>query len=103
MILMMLFKLTTILSISLLTAALPYGIKEEDSYGRLGNFCPCSVSNATITFPEGQTALSIPPGQVPSHIFFGMGVQNYTCSASGTYTYAPGHGLLQQVANWIIM
>ena len=103
MVLMMLFKLTAVLSIPLLTGALPFGIKEANSNGPLGNFCPCSVSNATLTFPEGQTALSIPPGQVPSHIFCGTGVQNYTCSDSGTYTYALGHGLLQQVANWIII
>ena len=95
----MLFKLIAVLSISLFTAALPFGIEVDNSNGPPGNFPSCPISNATLTFPEGQTALSIPPGQVPNHIFFGTGVQNYTCSDSGTYTCAPGHDSLQQVAN----
>lgn len=89
----MLLKLAAILSISLLTGARPFGT----------NCATCPVSNATITFPEGQTVLSIPPGQVPNHIFFGLGVQNYTCSDSGIYTYAPSHDSLQPVANATIM
>ena len=91
----MFLKLAVILSTSLLTAALPFG----DSNGPLGNFVACPISNATLTFPEGQTALSVPPGQVPNNIFFGTGVQNYTCSDSGNYTYAPSHDSLQLVAN----
>ncbi len=89
----MLLKLAAILSIPLLTGALPVGT----------NFADCPISNANLTFPEGQTALSIPPGQVPNHIFFGSGVQNYTCSDSGTYTYGPSHDTLQPVTNATIM
>ena len=99
----MFFKLAVILSTSLLAAALPSEIQVEDSKGPLGKYVACPVSNATLTFPEGQTALSIPPGQVPSHIFFGTGVQNYTCSDSGNYTYAPSQDSLQPVANATIM
>ena len=95
----MLFKLISIPSIWPFTAALSFGIKVDNSNGPLGNFASCPISNATLTFPEGQTALSIPPGQVPNHIFFGMGVQNYTCNDSGTYTWVPGYDSLRQVAN----
>jgi hypothetical protein len=95
--LMMFSKLTAILSISLLTATLSFGMNSDEKYRS------CSVANATITFPPGQTALVVPPGQVPSHIFFGKGVQNYTCSDTGTYTYAPGHESIQQAANCTIM
>ena len=99
----MFLKLVVILSTLLLTVAHPFGVKVEDSNGPLGNFVACPISNATLTFPEGQTALSIPPGQVPNNIFFGTGVQNYTCSDSGNYTYAPSHDSLQLVANATIM
>jgi len=86
----MLFRLASILSVSLLTAALPFGIIGAGSDGPLGSLTGCPVSDATLTFPEGQTALSIPAGQVPNHILLGKGVQNYTCSDAGKYTYAPG-------------
>jgi hypothetical protein len=86
----MFFRLLAILSISLFTAALPFGISADGSNGQIGYFASCPTANATLTFPDGQTALSVPPGQVPNHILLGTGVQNYTCSASGTYTYAPG-------------
>jgi len=99
----MLFKLTAIISISSFTAAaLSFGIKEERSGGPLGKFAGCPVAEATLTFPEGQTALSIPPGQVPNHVLLGMGIQNYTCGASGTYVYVPGLDSPRQVANAII-
>lgn len=80
----MLLKLAAILSIPMFIAAHPYG--------RPGS---CPVADATLTLPESQTALSIPKDQVPNHILLGIGVQNYTCSDSGTYTYAPGPGSFQ--------
>jgi len=82
----MLSTLTALLSIPLLVAALPTGLKIEGFNGPLGNFAGCPTANATLTFPEGQTALSVPSGQVPNHILLGTGVQNYTCSSAGTYT-----------------
>jgi len=91
----MLFKLAALLSISMFTAALPLGTQVGDSNGPLGKLVGCPIADATLTFPEGQTALSIPSGQVPNHILLGKGVQNYTCSASGTYTYASGPDSLQ--------
>jgi len=81
-------KLAAILSIPLLAAAIPSGIKVAGNNGPMGNFAGCPITNAKLTFPVGQTALSIPSGEVPIHILLGTGVQNYTCSATGTYTSA---------------
>ena len=84
----MLLKLAVILSIPLFTAALPKG-------GRPPKNQSCPVAKAVLTFPPGQTALAIPSGQVPNHILLGTGVQNYTCTDAGTYTYASGHDSIQ--------
>ncbi|KAJ8515026.1 hypothetical protein ONZ45_g7492 [Pleurotus djamor] len=45
----------------------------------------CDISNARINFPEGQTGLAAPAAS-PSFIGVAIGVQNYTCSDSGTFT-----------------
>lgn len=92
----MLSKFTAVLSIPLLVAALPTGFKVEGFNGPLGGFAACPTTNATLTFPEGQTALSVPSGQVPNHILLGTGVQNYTCTDAGNYTYAPGLDAVQR-------
>jgi len=84
----MLVKLATLLSCSFFTATLLFGIQAEGSTVLPKKIAGCPVADATLTFPEGQTALSIPPGQVPNHILLGKGVQNYTCSAAGAYTSA---------------
>ncbi|CAA7269239.1 unnamed protein product [Cyclocybe aegerita] len=47
----------------------------------------CDISTAKLVLPAGQTALST-PAVAPSTIVLGVGVQNYTCSAAGTYTAA---------------
>jgi len=88
----MLSKFTAVLSIPLLVAALPNAVKIEGFNGPLGNFASCPTAHATLTFPEGQTALSVPSGQVANHILLGTGVQNYTCSDAGTYKYVPDLG-----------
>ena len=46
----------------------------------------CQISSVP-DLPSGQTTLSIPSGQKPLHVGLGVGVQNYTCSTAGTYTY----------------
>jgi hypothetical protein len=47
----------------------------------------CSLSNARLSVPPDQTALTAPTGS-PSFIAVAIGVQNYTCNAaSRTYTY----------------
>lgn len=48
----------------------------------------CDVSAAVIDIPPGQTNISLPPNIKPNFIAVGLGTQNYTCSDSGTYTYA---------------
>ncbi|RDB27842.1 hypothetical protein Hypma_002131 [Hypsizygus marmoreus] len=45
----------------------------------------CDISKAKISFPLGQTLLETPTAK-PSYIAVAIGTQNYTCSASGTYT-----------------
>jgi hypothetical protein len=95
-------KLAAVVSIPLLAAAIPSGIKVRGDYGPMENHGACPVMGATLTFPEGQTALSIPYGQVPNYITLGTGVQNYTCSDAGTYAYVPGLDSLQKQANTVI-
>ena len=97
----MLFQLATVLSFSIFAASLPFGIKIDRSYGPREYLAGCPIANATLTFPEGQTGLSIPPGQVPNHILLGKGVQNYTCTDAGNYTYAPNSDSLSKLANAI--
>jgi len=50
--------------------------------------CNCNVQTAKPTLPSGQTALTVPTGEVVKNIALGVGVQNYTCSTSGTFTSA---------------
>ncbi|CAE6386181.1 unnamed protein product [Rhizoctonia solani] len=45
----------------------------------------CDVSSAQLALPA---TLSIPSGSWPEYIALGVGTQNYTCSAAGTYTSA---------------
>lgn len=44
----------------------------------------CDISHAQMALPANQTALAQPSG-APSFVLLGVGVQNYTCSAAGTY------------------
>jgi hypothetical protein len=88
--------LAVALSVPLLAAAASLGDKVEGLNAVLGNYASCPTAKAVLTFPPGQTNLTIPTGQVPNHILLGTGVQNYTCSASGTYTYAPGLNTFQK-------
>ncbi|KZS98611.1 hypothetical protein SISNIDRAFT_481329 [Sistotremastrum niveocremeum HHB9708] len=46
----------------------------------------CPVSTIKPSFPSNQTTLSVPAGQKPQYIAIGVGVQNYTCGSTGTYT-----------------
>jgi len=45
----------------------------------------CHLSKFTPTFPSGQTALVVPTGQKLVAAGLGVGTQNYTCGAAGTY------------------
>lgn len=46
--------------------------------------CGCPVSNATLSVPSNQTAVTVPTG-TPTYIALGVGVQNYTCGSTGTF------------------
>jgi len=46
----------------------------------------CDVSNATIQLPSNQTQLVTPNNTTPSLIALAVGVQNYTCSNTSTWT-----------------
>lgn len=45
----------------------------------------CDISSARLHFPEDQTVIADPIGP-PLYIALGVGTQNYTCSAAGTYS-----------------
>lgn len=45
----------------------------------------CDISNAELSLPPNRTAFSAPTSPL-SHLVLGVGVQNYTCSSTGTYT-----------------
>jgi len=48
--------------------------------------CTCPIS-AKLTLPAGQTVLTAPTDPT-SYVLLGVGYQNYTCTAAGTYTSA---------------
>ncbi|KAH8828625.1 hypothetical protein DL96DRAFT_1012529 [Flagelloscypha sp. PMI_526] len=50
-------------------------------------FSGCDLSKAQINFPAEQKALAVPAGKL-NYLALGVGVQNYTCSAAGTYASA---------------
>lgn len=47
----------------------------------------CNVQHANPNLPSGQTMLTVPTGEVVTNIGLGVGVQNYTCASTGTFTY----------------
>ena len=55
-----------------------------------GSKTRCDVSSVTIPTPASQpsgTPLATPIAGGPKFIGIGVGVQNYTCGSTGTYTY----------------
>ncbi|THH28974.1 hypothetical protein EUX98_g5217 [Antrodiella citrinella] len=46
----------------------------------------CSASKKTLSMPSGQTQLVVPNTTTPTFIGIGVGVQNYTCDSTGTFT-----------------
>jgi hypothetical protein len=49
--------------------------------------CSADISSAKLVLPAGQTNLTAPTAPA-SYIALGVGTQNYTCSAAGTYASA---------------
>ena len=52
-----------------------------------GKFIRCDVSGAVMDLPPNQSQLVTPPGEKPMYIALGVGVQNYTCSSTGTFSF----------------
>lgn len=50
-------------------------------------FSGCPLTNAKLSLPANQTALTVPSGS-PVFIALGVGTQNYTCGAAGTFASA---------------
>ncbi|CAE6436856.1 unnamed protein product [Rhizoctonia solani] len=82
----MLFSaLLTTLTISILTSA-AQAIPLANAPSRI-KLTGCPISNAKLSVPSGQTAVTVPSGN-PVYIALGVGVQNYTCGSTGTFTTA---------------
>lgn len=47
----------------------------------------CDASQKHMALPSGQTQLALPTTTVPSFVALGVGVQNYTCGSTSTFTY----------------
>lgn len=47
----------------------------------------CPLTSAKLRVPANQTAVTVPSGS-PAFVALGVGVQNYTCSAAGTFASA---------------
>lgn len=47
----------------------------------------CSLAGFSVPLPSGQTQVVAPAGVPVTGLVLGAGVQNYTCSDSGSYTY----------------
>jgi len=46
----------------------------------------CSLKNVKLTLPANTGNVTVPAGQTPRFVTVGVGKQNYTCGATGTYT-----------------
>ncbi|CAE6450942.1 unnamed protein product [Rhizoctonia solani] len=82
----MLFSaLLSILTTSVATLAAPAGPPGNAPSGLKLTGCP--IANAKPNVPSSQAAVTIPSGS-PVYIALGVGVQNYTCGSTGTFTSA---------------
>jgi len=77
------FSVFVTLSLAVLAIAVPLG-----DFSQFSKRCEtCSTSNAKLILPSGQTNLTATAGDA-SFVMLGVGFQNYTCGATGTYTSA---------------
>ncbi|KDQ09117.1 hypothetical protein BOTBODRAFT_535973 [Botryobasidium botryosum FD-172 SS1] len=82
----MLSALFSVATLSQLVAASPV------QYG-------CPTQNDVLQLPPSQSQLYVPPGEKPSHIVLGLGVQNYTCSpTTGLYVSAGARAALYDIS-----
>ena len=56
--------------------------------GYIGLAANCPITNYQPSFPPNQTTL-VAPSEEPNFLGLALGVQNYTCSSSSTYTWVP--------------
>ena len=56
--------------------------------GYVGLAANCPITNYQPSFPPNQTTL-VAPSEEPNFLGLALGVQNYTCSSSSTYTWVP--------------
>ncbi|KAI0066824.1 hypothetical protein BV25DRAFT_1848213 [Artomyces pyxidatus] len=57
----------------------------------------CSVPASALQLPANQTQLVVPT-TAPNYVALGVGVQNYTCSAAGTWTTAGAYAELFDIS-----
>ncbi|KAG6908054.1 hypothetical protein DXG01_006360 [Tephrocybe rancida] len=73
------------LATTLLTLALAAFASAAPNESEKHKRASCDISHATIKYPAAQTTLATPAAPL-SYVAVAIGVQNYTCSAAGTYT-----------------
>ena len=54
----------------------------------------CDVTSAAPSLPSDQTNVTVPSGQTVKTIALGVGVQNYTCTDAGTYSFVSAPSLV---------
>jgi len=82
----MFFSTSTLLSV-LLAATAVLGVPVSFNPPTGTKLCGCSVANAKLSLPANQTAIAVPSG-TPIYVALGVGTQNYTCGATGTFASA---------------
>lgn len=80
---MLLTALATLLALPI-TSTLATNIP----WSPLGTLTGCSLRDATLTLPPNSNNFTVDSTAHPRYILLGSGVQNYTCSAAGTYASA---------------
>jgi len=59
----------------------------------------CPTQNDVLQLSPWQSQLVVPPGETPSYITLGLGVQNYTCSSTtGLYTSTGARAALYDIS-----
>lgn len=70
------FKMSTLLAIAALSSITP----------ALAIFSGFDISNATLQLPPDQTQLTLPTNSTPTFVVLAVGVQNYTCSITSSWS-----------------
>jgi len=81
----MFFSTSTLLSV--LSAATAILASPLSINPRLIKTSGCPLASAKLSLPAGQSAITVPSG-TPVYVALGVGTQNYTCGAAGTFASA---------------